>query len=138
MRTLNVLFKLALYPEGVSDFHYEEVDIGNGKKGMRSVEDDDVFETHLCTQEKSKYVLEELNNIYTYIDDVYKIINLKFEGDGLFSCSIITDITFEDEEEMFDIIKNLLWPAYLHDVGYVFIKNKIHTISLEVDEINVD
>ena len=133
---MNVIFKIALYPEGVSDFHYEELDFGDGKIFMERIDDDEVFEEHLCKSENSDCVLDELNNIYKHINDIYKITNLKFEGNGIFSCNVITDVSFDNEDEMYNIIKELLWPADIHDVGYLFIKNKFHYIILEVDEIN--
>lgn len=139
MQIISVLFQVALLPEGVKDFHFEEISNENGRTISEMVSDDDVFEEHLCTLEQHSYVLKELKSVYSmYETHVYEISQIEFQGNGLFSCNIINKSSkiLKSNDEMNEVVDDLLWPADIHGSAFVFIDGECYEISIEICELS--
>jgi hypothetical protein len=128
MVAYKVYFRVALYPEGVKGFHYEEF-TENNVTFVEMVEEPETFIKYLCTDEQSSQVIEYINSIH---QDSDQVTDLKFTKNGKFVCKVYSN--FDDDD---DDIKEILWPNDLVDSSYIFIHGKIHDIDLEVDYIDV-
>jgi hypothetical protein len=136
--TYEVYFKIALYPEGVNGFHFEEEhDEETGIMYGEFVEDFEDFKKYLCSKHQSTTVLEFLRNEY-YILGVadVTVCDIEFENNGKFKCKvkIITEkydeITDDDLEE---IIENAIWPGFDAESIQIFIDGKALKMDLKLD-----
>ena len=114
-------FKIALYPDGVKGFHFEEEINEFGVTYAEFIKDYKDFNTYLCSDYQSTYVLQYLRNIYTNVSiadvsiaDVI-ITDLIYETDGKFNCNVKFFCDEESaeltDEAIGEIIENTLWPT---------------------------
>ena len=124
-------FKIALYPDGVKGFHFEEEINEFGVTYADFIKDYKDFDTYLCSDYQSTYVLKYLGNIYknvsiadvsiadvsiadVSISDVI-ITDLIYETDGKFNCNVKFFCDEESaeltDEAIGEIIENTLWPT---------------------------
>ena len=131
MSEFQIYFKVALIPAGEKYQHNYNND-----------DDDYIFEeirkkfnTYLCTHEQSSYVLKELNEIYDGLKDD-TITKLRYMNDGKFTCVVTLQHKQWCDNELYDYIEELLWPADIHDTHYMFINSKQYSLDLDVTYIS--
>jgi hypothetical protein len=133
-----VYFKIALYPEGVNGFHFEEEqDEETGIMYGEFVEDFEDFNKYLCSKQQATRVLEFLRNEY-YILGVadVTVCDIEFENNGKFKCKvkIITEKYDElNDDELEEIIENAIWPGFDAESIQIFIDEKSLKMDLKLD-----
>jgi hypothetical protein len=133
-----VYFKIALYPEGVNGFHFEEEqDEETGIMYGEFVEDFEDFNKYLCSKHQSTTVLEFLRNEY-YILGVadVTVCDIEFENNGKFKCKvkIVTEKYDElNDDELEEIIENAIWPGFDAESIQIFIDGKALKMDLKLD-----
>lgn len=138
MLTYKVYFRIALFPEGVKGFHFEEEEGDNGVTYGEFIEDTEVFDEYLCTDHQAPFVVNELSYIYSSLSGD-TVTELQYEDNGKFNCKITlqSDEWLKDDtgNELESYINELLWPADIHDSAFMFIKEKPCCLQLEIDYI---
>ena len=130
-----VYFRVALFPEGVKGYHFEEDEVG-GVIHHTFIEDTEVFEKYLCTKEQSDYVLNKFINEYVYSSINETITELSYEANGTFYCKIKLnnkECLSENDYELKLFIEELLWPADTSDNIIVYINGINYNLDLKVD-----
>jgi hypothetical protein len=133
-----VYFKIALYPEGVNGFHFEEEqDEETGIMYGEFVEDFEDFNKYLCSKQQATIVLEFLRNEY-YILGVadVTVCDIEFENNGKFKCKvkIVTEKYDElNDDELEEIIENAIWPGFDAESIQIFIDGKALKMDLKLD-----
>jgi hypothetical protein len=134
MLTYKVYFRVALFPEGVKDLRFED-DI---YKNDKFIEANKVYNKHLCTEQQSAFILNELTSVYSMLNEI-NVTNLTYEGTGNFNCKV----TLKNNESLYDAktdeldryICEMLWPANIHEPAIMFINGEKLYFQLEVDYI---
>ena len=126
MWTYNILFKIALYPEGINGLRLEEYEV-SGKQYAELLEDDEIFEKYLCKETEAQQVIDHLYSIYKEYPNGEDIYDLKHIGNGNFRCKIIAEPYIEEDE-----IQDILWPDEIGDAYYTFVDGKFRSIDLQV------
>lgn len=135
MSLVQVQFKVALYPEGLKNIQsrlamsQEEYD--EDKEDEYELQEKQ-FKQYICTDEQSKYILEELKSIYSELGNVS---NLQYKKNGTFMCNIKIDAELDEYDEG-EYIHELLWSADIHDMGILFIHDKHYLIDLDITSIS--
>lgn len=130
MSYVQVQFEVALYPEGLKNvksrlaMSQEEYD--EDEEDEYALQEN-LFKQYICTDEPSKYILEELKSIY-YENH---ISCLQYIKNGTFMCKVKIDTELDEYDEC-DYIHELLWPADIHDMGILFIQDKHYLIDLDI------
>ena len=137
MRVIKTYFTVALYPDGIQRFNFEEETDENGVTYSEFIENSDIFEKHICTDKQSKYVLSYLKNQYEFNEqnDLY-YRSLKYDGYGRFSIEIIFKNMDVKDDESIEEIETLVWPADIHEDSILFIEG--NTYNLDIDEISYE
>ena len=139
MLTYNVYFRIALFPEGVQGFHFEEEEGDDGVTYREFVEDNEVFDNFLCSDCQAPFVVNELTAVYSTITGD-TVTELQYEDNGKFNCKITlqSDEWLKDEtgNELESYINELLWPADIHDSAFMFINGKPINLQFEIDYIS--
>jgi len=130
MRTIEAIFEVAIYPEGVSGYHFEEDDEGC----CELVEDLDIFEKHKCCEKHSSIVLEYLKDAYDrYTNNDIEFTLLKFDK---YSNIFSVQITFKghdlDDDDEIEYVDELILPGDVHDEFYLFIDSQIHFLHIKL------
>ena len=130
MRTIEAIFEVAIYPEGVSGYHFEEDDDGC----CEMVEDLDIFEKHKCCEKHSSRVLEYLKDAYDrYTNNDIEFRSLKFDK---YSNVFSVQITFKghelDHDDEIEYVDDLILPGDVHDDFYLFIDSQIHFLHIKL------
>ena len=136
MRVIKTYFEIALYPEGIQRFNFEEETDEDGVTYSEFIENSDIFEKHICTDKQSKYVLSYLKEQYEFNEQnelYYR--SLKYDGYGQFSIEIVFNNMVEDDESI-EEIETLVWPADIHEDCILFIEGNIY--NLDIDSINYE
>jgi hypothetical protein len=123
----------------------------NKTKGMRfdktqcfdELEDEIYYnmKDYLCSDYQAKYVLNHLTTMYMK----YNVIsNIKYLGNGVFSCDICIDDKMKSYE-IFDHIENLLWKKFSNLSKIINLNGKIFNLNFNTyyekhdsDEIDYD
>jgi hypothetical protein len=137
MRIIQTQFEIALYPEGIQRFNFEEETDENGVTYSEFIENSDIFEKHICTDKQSKYVLSYLKEQYEFDNqnEVY-YRSLKYEGHGIFTIEIVFNNMDMDDDESIQEIEVLVWPSDIHDDCILFIEGNMY--QLDIDNINYE
>lgn len=130
MRTIEAIFEVALYPEGVSGYHFEEDDEGC----CELVEDLDIFEKHKCCEKQSQHVLTYLKDAYDrYNNNDIEFSLLKFDK---YSNIFSVQITFKghdlDDDDEIEYVDELILPGDVNDEFYLFIDQQIHFLHIKL------
>jgi len=130
MRTIEAIFEVAIYPEGVSGYHFEEDDEGC----CELVEDIDIFEKHKCCEKHSSIVLEYLKDAYDrYTNNDIEFRSLKFDK---YCNTFSVQITFKghdlDDDDEIEYVDELILPGDVHDEFYLFIDSQIHFLHIKL------
>jgi hypothetical protein len=129
MWTYKVCFRIALYPRGVDNYHYEDR-IVNGKIFVELVHDD-IFDDYLCSELEAPYVIKHLISIYKGYSNSEDIYNIMYIGNGNFICNIIHE-PYSDELDM----QRILCPDDPEEY-YLFIDGKYRSIDLKIYDLEV-
>jgi len=136
MLIYKVYFRIALFPEGVKGFHFEEEEGDDGVTYGEFVEDTEVFDKYLCTDRQAPFVVNELSYIYSSLSGD-TVTELHYEDNGKFNCKITLQSdeweTVKSGNELESYIDELLWPADIHDSAFMFIKGKPVNLQMEID-----
>jgi hypothetical protein len=126
MRIIQTQFEIALYPEGIQRFNFEEETDEDGVTYSEFIENSDIFEKHICTDKQSKYVLSYLKQQYEF-DNQNELYyrSLKYEGHGIFTIEIVFNNMDVNDEESIEEIDTLIPAA-------------VATSSLNIDNVYVD
>lgn len=134
MLTYKVYFRVALYPEGVKGYHFEEEE-ADGVTHHTFIEDTDVFKQYLCTKEQSDAVLNKFINEYdNSIDET--IYELRYEDNGTFYCKIkLNDKEWLNKNDyvLQLFLEELLWPPDTSDNIIVCVNGIHYNLDLKVD-----
>ena len=141
--TYEAYFKIALYPDGVKGFHFEEEINEFGVTYAEFIKDYKDFNTYLCSDYQSTYVLQYLRNIYknvsiadVSISDII-ITDLIYETDGKFNCNVRIFCDEESvelkDESIGELIENTLWPTDKLDGITIIICGETFSIDICLD-----
>jgi hypothetical protein len=132
--TYEVYFKIALYPEDINGFHYEEEFNEESEITGEYIVD---FNKYLCSKEQSTTVLKYLKNEYDVLNvaDVC-IFDLEFSNNGKFNCKIkiVTEKYYElNDDEIQEIIEDSIWPSFNMETVYILINETVFKMVLNLD-----
>lgn len=130
MWTYKVCFRVALYPRGIDNYHYEDR-IVNGKIFVELVHDD-IFDNYLCNELEAPYVIKHLISIYKGYLNSEDIYNIMYIGNGIFVCNIIHEPN-SDELDM----QRILCPDDPQESYYLFIDGKYCSIDIKIYDLEV-
>lgn len=133
---------IALYPKGISGISLieEANELSTCFEFQRNY---DNFDKYLCTKEQAKYVLNYLSKFYAEeCCDEYGITDLQIgENDGEFICKaylLSIDDNPIDFDSAQDNIREMIWPADIHEDCRIVIGKNMYTIDIEIDNIDDD
>lgn len=125
-----VYFNISLYPEDILEFYIEETN-------------DEIFNTYLCNEKQSKYVLEYLKKSFNSVTNISSNIStniltseLVFVNVGKFTCNM--EITITEYNVLNDcVIENIIESELLHIFKFkevhIIINGKDFTMILKID-----
>ena len=131
-------FKISLYPDGIKGFHFEEKTNEFGVKYAEFVNNCKNFNSYLCTDSQSTYVLKYLKTIYKKASIAgVTITDLIYETTGRFNCNVgifcDEDAAELKDEEIGEIIENTLWPTDEKDGITIIICGETYSIDICLD-----
>ncbi len=142
MNKFIVNLSIALYPKGVKGFSIieEASELGTCFDFQR---DYNTFDKYLCTKEQAKYVINYLSKFYDEeCCDEYGITDFKAtENDGEFVCKahLLSDgDVAADEIGCHDNIREMIWPADVHEDCRIVIGKNVYTFDIEINNIDDD
>jgi hypothetical protein len=138
--SFEIYFQMALYPEGVKGFHYNNDVDENGKVITYLQEDEDTFDRYVCNDVQATYVVNMYNNHKDIIsqNSLYKR-ELIYEEKGFYTCKVDMlipnneDINnyLSDEEHLNTIIFDM-WPSDKDGYSCLYIKDKKYVIDVSI------
>ena len=136
--TYEAYFKISLYPDGFKGFHFEEITNEFGVKYAEFVNNCKNFNSYLCTDSQSTYVLKYLKTIYKKASIAgVTITDLIYETTGRFNCNVgifcDEDAAELKDEEIGEIIENTLWPTDEKDGITIIICGETYSIDICLD-----
>ena len=136
--TYEAYFKISLYPDGIKGFHFEEKTNEFGVKYAEFVNNCKNFNSYLCTDSQSTYVLKYLKTIYKKASIAgVTITDLIYETTGRFNCNVgifcDEDAAELKDEEIGEIIENTLWPTDEKDGITIIICGETYSIDICLD-----
>ena len=142
MNKFIVNLSIALYPKGVKGFSIieEASELGTCFDFQR---DYGTFDKYLCTKEQSKYVINYLSKFYAEeCCDEYGITDLQIgDNDGEFICKahLLSEGNGPANEiGCHDNIREMIWPADIHEDCRIVIGKNVYTFDIEINNIEDD
>uniref|UniRef100_A0A6C0IT06 Uncharacterized protein n=1 Tax=viral metagenome TaxID=1070528 RepID=A0A6C0IT06_9ZZZZ len=129
---------MALYPDGVKGFQYNNDVDDNGNVITYIQEDEDTFNMYVCNDVQSSYVVKDIiqqNSLYKR--------DLKYEKNGFYICKV--DMLIPSNEDINQYLENeehinaILFDMWTSDKdGYscLYIKDKKYIIDISVSFIS--
>lgn len=138
-----VYFQLALYPDGVKGFQYNNDldELGNLVTYIQ--EDEETFTKYVCNDAQASYVVNMYNNHKNIISQngTYKR-ELTYEDKGFYTCKVDMLIpcneninNFLEDEEYLNTILFDMWPLDANGCSCLYINDKKYIIDISISLI---